>query len=171
MRHRFDERAEACAKVEKVTEEVKVEKEGRIQSDKARAEAEAALHDEVRVGGRRIESRGRGGELRGASSTTSEGFQFEICTFSRLALKCGAGLLGLGGTLVCLGGATVISGALGLRKRHVRGPPMALGSPFRHAAQKWHCVKISETQVLILVLIVALYILVILSLLEGVCEA
>ena len=49
VRHRFHERAEACAKVEKVTEEVKTEKEGRVQSNRARVEAEAALRDEVRT--------------------------------------------------------------------------------------------------------------------------
>ena len=47
VRRRFDERAEARASVEKVTEEVRAEKEGRVQSEKARAEAEAALRDEV----------------------------------------------------------------------------------------------------------------------------
>eukprot|EP00904_Undaria_pinnatifida_P004384 jgi/Undpi1/13947/HiC_scaffold_9.g03598.m1 len=47
VRRRFDERAEARASVEKVTEEVRAEKEGRVQSEKARAEAEAALRDEI----------------------------------------------------------------------------------------------------------------------------
>lgn len=47
VRHRFDERAEAFAKVGKVTEEAKAEKEDRVQSDRARAETEAALRDEV----------------------------------------------------------------------------------------------------------------------------
>lgn len=47
VRQRFHQRAEAFAGVEKATEEVKAEKEGRIQSDRASAEVEAALRDEV----------------------------------------------------------------------------------------------------------------------------
>ena len=49
VRHRFHERAEACASVLKATEEARVEKENRIQADKARLEKETALRDEVRA--------------------------------------------------------------------------------------------------------------------------